>query len=471
MSKRKRLIGTVPAALATATVAMVCAWSANAQTLQFTQSAGFYSGSSASGGVTPATVLKGTGGPPQAGFGGLEFWIESPNTPFAPPITATVQTWKALSWGCLPQVNTNCANGGVQTTPWATSNLGFNPDQAGRSSLEVLGLTGTIDTVGWTPVTKVIHHNHVIGGESNTLSTVDIASFLRLGPPPGFAVDGPAGSVTGVVFTETPNLAQPCASPGGVLGPNPIGGAANPCDDFAFVSGLDLSPLFIPAGAVGNPTPLQVNFRMTSPGLLPGQPGGALVCGAPIGQAPNPDPLCNGYAGPPMVIYTAENGNNEFQIEAQLSPVITTALFVIGDCEWDQWKPNSSAPGDENDLREVGDSVYFWGAQWWRNNCMSSFTDNGYPAMKGYATNVAIIGVNGNCGTWEARPGNSGHPPATIPNPVRIIVTDNVIKDGPNISGNIKQIVTVATDPGYGPNPGHAGTGTITSIECTVAQP
>jgi len=207
-----------------------------------------------------------------------------------------------------------------------------------------------------------------------------------------------------------------------------------------------------------------------------------LVCGAPIGQTPNPDPLCNGYTGPPIVIYTAEGGNNEFSVEAQLSPVITTALFVIGDCESDQAKlkkgkappankkpKKGKTPPADNNLREIGDEVNFWGAQWWKNNCMSVFTDNGYPAFKGYATNVNI-GSGQDCGQWEARPGNSGHPPATIPDVINIIVTDNVMKDGPNISGNIKQIVTVdrtlSANDNYAGNPGHQGWGKITGYVC-----
>ena len=457
----------IPFMLIAAGVAAACALSASAQTVDFTQSAGFYSGSVPSGNVDPATILNGaTGAPPLAGFGGLEFFTAAGPTPLP------AQTWKALAWGCQPVTSLACANGGSSTTPWATNAAGYDPNASGRSSLEVLGQSGTLDTVNWIPITKVIHHNHVIGGSSNWLSTVDISSFLRLGPAPGVPIDGPAGSVTSVVFTETSNLQSPCTtSPGGVLGPSPVGGNANPCDDFAFVSGLDLSPIFIPQGAVGNPTPLQINFRMTSPGLLPGQPGGALVCGAPPGQAPNPDPKCNGYTGPPIVIYTAENGNNEFQIEGQLSPNITTALFVIGDCEWDQWKPKSSPGAGENNLREVGDEVNFWGSQWWKNNCMSVFTSNGYPAFKGYATNVAIdADGQPNCGQWEARPGNSGHPPATIPNVINIIVTDNVIKDGPNIGGNIKQIVqvdrTLSSQDNYAGNPGHEGWGKITQILC-----
>ena len=97
---------------------------------------------------------------------------------------------------------------------------------------------------------------------------------------------------------------------------------------------------------------------------------------------------------------------------------------------------------------------------------MSVFTDNGYPAFKGYATNVAIGSGQPNCGQWEARPGNSGHPPATLPDVINIIVTDNVMKDGPNISGNIKQIVTVnrtlSANDNYAGNPGHQGWGKIT---------
>ena len=461
-------------ALAAAAVTFGCAVSINAQVLDFASRGGFYSGSVQKGNADPATIRQGSsGGPPVAGFGGLEFYIEAPNSPLSPPITLTVETWKALAWGCENTISSsNCANGGSFTTPWFTSNVGYDPNAVGRSSLEVLGLTGQIDTANWTPITRVIHHNHVVGSQSNVLSTVDIASFLFLGNPP-VAIDGPAGSVTSVVFTETPNFQPTCASPGGVLGPNPVGSSLNPptrCDDFAFVSGLDLSPLFIPQGLVGNATPLQVNFRVTSPGLDPNLPGGALVCGAPLGGTPNPDSKCNGYTGPPIVIYTAENGNNQFSVEAQLSPVITTALFVIGDCEYDQAKlKKGDTPPADNNLREIGDEVNFWGAQWWKNNCMSVFVDNGYPAFKGYATNVNI-GSGQNCGNWEARPGNSGHPPGVLPNVINIIITDNVMKDGPNISGNIKQIVsvdrTLSANDNYAGNPGHDGWGKITGYIC-----
>ncbi len=230
------------------------------------------------------------------------------------------------------------------------------------------------------------------------------------------------------------------------------------------MSGLDLSPVQL------TPT-LGVKFR-----LFAEADSGALVCpGTAAGQPTACEPY-DGSSG--ILIYTAENNDNHFSIQAQLFPISVEEplpLFVVGDCEWDQSKPTKKwvMDDDQNDLREVGDTVNFWGAQWWKNNCMSDFISNGYPAFKGFATNalVDLTESQGNCGQWQARPGNSGHPPATIADEILIIVTDNVIKDGPNISGNIKQIVKVnrkVPDVGdnYAGNPGHRGWGTITQLVC-----
>ena len=123
-------------------------------------------------------------------------------------------------------------------------------------------------------------------------------------------------------------------------------------------------------------------------------------------------------------------------------------LFVIGNVE----------------SHAVGDTVNFWGSQWWKNNFMSGFVGNGVAAFKGYADEADDF-----CGpdaTWLARPGNSSTPPDTIPDDVLVIVTDTVHKDGPNISGNIVQILLVHSDGNYGPAPGHRGGGQVTQILC-----
>ena len=71
------------------------------------------------------------------------------------------------------------------------------------------------------------------------------------------------------------------------------------------------------------------------------------------------------------------------------------------------------------------------------------------------------------CGTtWTSDPGNSSHPPSTIPSEMEVIVSSQVSQSGSTESGNILHIVIVKTNPGYGGNPGHAGTGVIVGTIC-----
>jgi hypothetical protein len=118
--------------------------------------------------------------------------------------------------------------------------------------------------------------------------------------------------------------------------------------------------------------------------------------------------------------------------------------FVIGDLE-------AASTGH----------VLFWGAQWWKQD-----------PMKGGAAPAAFKGFElsnpaPTCGqTWTTRPGNSPPPPATVPGLMGVIVSSHITQTGSTISGDIVHIVVVRTDPGYGPNPGHAGTGVIIGQIC-----
>ena len=114
----------------------------------------------------------------------------------------------------------------------------------------------------------------------------------------------------------------------------------------------------------------------------------------------------------------------------------------------------------------IGDKVYFFGAQWDRNNSMSGEVSNGIGSFKGYATESSI-----NCGgTWEwvSRPGNSSNPPGTIADRIAVIVTTKVIKAGQKFKGDIHQIVLVDHDGNYGGSPGQAGKGTVAGLQCPV---
>jgi hypothetical protein len=115
-----------------------------------------------------------------------------------------------------------------------------------------------------------------------------------------------------------------------------------------------------------------------------------------------------------------------------------------------------------SDLRDVsGGAVYWWGAQWWKNDHLS--TGLAPASFKGFENGIASPW----CGqTWTTRPGNSSRPPKTVPAVMAVIVSSHITKRGSVISGNIVHIVLVRTKAGYGPNPGHPGTGTIIGQVC-----
>jgi hypothetical protein len=116
--------------------------------------------------------------------------------------------------------------------------------------------------------------------------------------------------------------------------------------------------------------------------------------------------------------------------------------------------------GDLVDLTG-GATVYFWGSQWEQNNPMSG--GSGPNAFKGFEDGTATPA----CGmTWTSGPGNSSHPPPTVPQFMAVIVASSVQKNGSVITGNVREIVIIQTDPGYGPSPGHVGTGRVVAILC-----
>ena len=127
-------------------------------------------------------------------------------------------------------------------------------------------------------------------------------------------------------------------------------------------------------------------------------------------------------------------------LSAATAPADTPSLFAIGD--------GNSAPNA---------SVEFWGAQWWKDNTVSGGTA---PAsFKGLALTITQTGACS--GTFTTGPGNSVDPPASVAGQIQVLVVNSVTKSGNVISGTFDDIDTVTTDPGYGPNPGHAGSGTV----------
>ena len=144
----------------------------------------------------------------------------------------------------------------------------------------------------------------------------------------------------------------------------------------------------------------------------------------------------------------APDANSSLTIPVGIVPS-SGGAFVVGD---KTVGPLSGA---------VGESVTFWGAQWWKLNSLSGGT--GPAAFKGFedSTPAPVCGVN-----WTTDPGNSAPPPASIPPYMAIIVASQVSQNGSSISGDVLHLVIVKTNPGYQGNPGHAGTGSIVSVVC-----
>lgn len=148
-----------------------------------------------------------------------------------------------------------------------------------------------------------------------------------------------------------------------------------------------------------------------------------------------------------LVLTTVAVGSLALASSAMADGSATSGSFVIGD-------QNASA----------GDQVTFWGAQWWQDNSLS-----GGPApasFKGFADDGSAT-----CGAqWTTRPGNSSDPPPTLPltrdGYLPVVVSTHITKSGPVISGDVAEVVLVQVDPGYQPDPGHPGTGTVIGIVC-----
>jgi hypothetical protein len=110
----------------------------------------------------------------------------------------------------------------------------------------------------------------------------------------------------------------------------------------------------------------------------------------------------------------------------------------------------------------VGNPVTFWGAQWWKDNALSG--GSAPASFKGFAENPNAP----SCGaSWSTDPGSSTPPPpGPLPAYMGVIVSSHATKNGSEIAGDIVHIAVVHTNPGYQPDPGHAGAGTVVAMVC-----
>ena len=111
--------------------------------------------------------------------------------------------------------------------------------------------------------------------------------------------------------------------------------------------------------------------------------------------------------------------------------------------------------------------VTWWSDIWSQLNVLGGGTAPS--ADKGFAAAITLPTTSppGFCaGAWTTTGGNSPPPVGGVPSYMGVVVTSSVTKSGSTISGNSVHIVVVKVDPGYAPDPGHPGTGTIVATFC-----
>jgi hypothetical protein len=151
-----------------------------------------------------------------------------------------------------------------------------------------------------------------------------------------------------------------------------------------------------------------------------------------------------------------------------IAAIADTGGFVIGDKSAGT-PPSPMAPYS---MVTSGKQVNFWGSQLWKTNQFSG-VNNAPASMKGYIDNApSNLGQPGQpnaygCGkTWTSDPGNSSHPPSTVPTNLVVVVSSHINQSGSTESGDVEHVVVVSVAPGYGPAPGHDGYGKIIAWLC-----
>ena len=168
-----------------------------------------------------------------------------------------------------------------------------------------------------------------------------------------------------------------------------------------------------------------------------------IIFTGPLGSVP----LAASFAGDTFYLPSASSGQT-----AIVFAFPTGGAFVVGDT-------TAAAAGTA--------PVTWWGSGWAKLNALSG--GGARSAFKGFADAIAIPSSTppASCGgAWTASDGNSSSPPSGVPSYMGVVVASSVGKSGSTVSGDSVHVVVVKVDPGYGPDPGHAGTGTIVATYC-----
>jgi hypothetical protein len=191
----------------------------------------------------------------------------------------------------------------------------------------------------------------------------------------------------------------------------------------------------------GRTLTLSVGTQNCTTGLTDGT-GSASCPIASVSVSQGPEPLTASFGGDAFYVPSSDTSQ-----QAIVFAFPTRGVFVVGD--------NSAA--------QTKGMVTWWAAAWASLNSLSGGAAP--PSFKGYsATLSANPPVCG--GTWTTTPGDSSHPVTSIPSYMGVVVSSQVSQSNGMLTGHIVQIVVVKTVPGYAPDPGSPGTGTVVATYC-----
>ncbi len=180
---------------------------------------------------------------------------------------------------------------------------------------------------------------------------------------------------------------------------------------------------------------------ITSPGTVSGSTGGPFTVSSTHTYA-----SVGRYVTYTIKVSITDDGGSTANTGSGCNVIVGNGEFVVG-----------------SKAATVGSSVNFWGSQWSKNNPLAG--GSAPNSFKGFA----ISPTTPTCGSTylASTTGNSPPPPlAPLPPQILMIVTSSMKQVGSTIVGIIAHVVMVQTNPGYGPAPGHTGTGRVVSVLC-----
>ena len=222
-----------------------------------------------------------------------------------------------------------------------------------------------------------------------------------------------------------------------------------------------------PTVILANALSLTVSATLLEDGSVPPDPSGQTVTFTLGAQSCSGTTDASGNVSCTISPVSSQLGNQT------VTSVFAGDAYYLGSSDSDQvvvFAFPSRGAFTLGDLTVAGagsDTVTWWSHSW---SSLNSLSGGQAPAsFKGFASNVTLPQMSPPelCGTtFTARPGNSGNPPDTVPEYMGVLVASNVSQSGSTVNGTWGSILVVHTDPGYGPNPGHPGTGTIVATFC-----